>query len=357
MASASRNRELEARIAADPDNLEPRLIYGDWLEERGDPLGRLISLSPQGHEKKFQAHLKKSGLLGEHAKLVPRALKLRWLGGFVDHLEAGAPSSRTDHQAADILSSFLALPICRFLRRLSVRPMGRRTDSANHQQVQALCKRLDRSKEHAPHLEHISFSGFPHLSDLAYLSKLPSLRRIEVHGLSWLYGRTPEIEQLHIIAPGNPCCVPKTLKVRDFSLRGSHTLEHFLRGMRLPIIERLEIATHHYVNMSSFKVLEMLLKAVEEAPALEHLGIECAEQIPRFLTDLSRSPQRATLRSLSLRSVEAHDRQAHEWIEPLKALEALESLQVRAFRFAADDVEPLKRFAQSRDIKLQLSQM
>ncbi len=355
MGPASRNPQLEARISADPDNPAPRLVYGDWLEERGDPLGRLISLSAEGHEKKFQAHLKRSGLLGKHAKLVPRVLKPRWLGGFVDHLEAGAPSSRADYKIADVLSSFLALDVCRFLRTLSVRPMGRRTPTGNHDQVRTLCQRLGRSPQRAPHLERIRFSGFPHFSDLAYLSRLPRLRRVEIHGLSWLYGRAPRAEQLQLISAGNPCCVPKILEVRDFSLQSSYTLEHFFRGLKLPIVERLEIATT--INPSQLEVLTMLLKAVEGAPALAHLGVECAVDIPRFLAELSRSPQRTTLRSLSLKSVEAHDGQTHEWVEHLEALESLRSLSVRAYRYHNDDIEPLKRFAAPRGIKLELSQM
>src|SRR5688572_17110671 len=37
-----RNLELEAVIAADPDAVEPYLVYADWLQARGDPRGELI---------------------------------------------------------------------------------------------------------------------------------------------------------------------------------------------------------------------------------------------------------------------------------------------------------------------------
>lgn len=41
----ARNPELEAAIAGDPDSIELRLIYGDWLLAQGDPRGEHIARS------------------------------------------------------------------------------------------------------------------------------------------------------------------------------------------------------------------------------------------------------------------------------------------------------------------------
>src|SRR5262245_23756427 len=38
------NLEIEAAIAAAPDDPMPCLVYADWLQERGDPRGELIAL-------------------------------------------------------------------------------------------------------------------------------------------------------------------------------------------------------------------------------------------------------------------------------------------------------------------------
>jgi len=43
-APIARDAGLEARIAEDPDALEPYLVYADWLQERGDPRGELITI-------------------------------------------------------------------------------------------------------------------------------------------------------------------------------------------------------------------------------------------------------------------------------------------------------------------------
>jgi len=40
----TRNAELEALIAADPEAREPYLVYADWLSARGDPRGELITI-------------------------------------------------------------------------------------------------------------------------------------------------------------------------------------------------------------------------------------------------------------------------------------------------------------------------
>src|SRR5437763_13066136 len=39
--------ELVAAIHADPDSDAPRLVYADWLQSLGDPLGEYIALSLQ----------------------------------------------------------------------------------------------------------------------------------------------------------------------------------------------------------------------------------------------------------------------------------------------------------------------
>jgi uncharacterized protein (TIGR02996 family) len=38
------NLDLEAQIAAAPDAPDPFLVYGDWLQQSGDPRGELVAL-------------------------------------------------------------------------------------------------------------------------------------------------------------------------------------------------------------------------------------------------------------------------------------------------------------------------
>lgn len=95
--------KLRAQIFEAPDDLEARAVYSDWLADRGDPRGELISLqlselrgTATGKDKArarklIKAHLRTwLGPLGE----VFRHLELR--GGFLDRAELG-PAGLAPH--------------------------------------------------------------------------------------------------------------------------------------------------------------------------------------------------------------------------------------------------------------------
>jgi uncharacterized protein (TIGR02996 family) len=42
----ARNLELERQLIADPDSRETWLVYGDWLQQQGDPRGEVIASTP-----------------------------------------------------------------------------------------------------------------------------------------------------------------------------------------------------------------------------------------------------------------------------------------------------------------------
>ena len=68
-------------IAEGPDDEATRLVYADWLEERGDPLGEFLRLQCQGRRLEHR----KQTLWAEHgatwAATLPLALWLRPDGG------------------------------------------------------------------------------------------------------------------------------------------------------------------------------------------------------------------------------------------------------------------------------------
>ena len=55
---SSSNKELEAAIAEDPDDVQRWLVYADWLQEVGDPRGELIALRAAKKNPKAKAHEK-----------------------------------------------------------------------------------------------------------------------------------------------------------------------------------------------------------------------------------------------------------------------------------------------------------
>jgi uncharacterized protein (TIGR02996 family) len=68
MPRLERNRDLEDAIVAQPDALEGYLVYGDWLQQRGDPRGALMVLGARRRELERQ--------LGDGAAADPRSSAL-----------------------------------------------------------------------------------------------------------------------------------------------------------------------------------------------------------------------------------------------------------------------------------------
>ena len=115
------NPELEHAILEAPDDDAPRLVYGDWLQEQGDPRGELVAV--QRAQLAIGAHPDP-----EHvARLVDRERELiakharEWLGplspdsvtwrlGFVDTLDVAAHS----------FAAVMQLESTRFVRSIAV---------------------------------------------------------------------------------------------------------------------------------------------------------------------------------------------------------------------------------------------
>lgn len=117
-ATAVRDPELERQIREDPTNATPYLVYADWLQERGDPLGELIALgvaSASGTDAdlgRFERHLKRheAYLLGD-TELATRA-RLQWRFGHVQAIDA---LGELDWQRV------LGLRVCALLEALTLR--------------------------------------------------------------------------------------------------------------------------------------------------------------------------------------------------------------------------------------------
>ncbi|MEM6928743.1 MAG: WGR domain-containing protein [Myxococcota bacterium] len=110
------NPRLEAALAADPDDLETRLVYADWLMSQEATLGELIALEVD------HARTGDDGLLSRIARLRAqcvgevadrRTVQLSWRLGLVRR--ARLPVMGTGRA---LLGSFLGLPAARILHAL-----------------------------------------------------------------------------------------------------------------------------------------------------------------------------------------------------------------------------------------------
>ncbi|HEU0035731.1 MAG TPA: hypothetical protein VFQ53_34200 [Kofleriaceae bacterium] len=127
-----RHPELERAIDADLDAPDGYAVYADWLLAQDNPRGELL-LASRRHEEapnvdeRMYAYVEWAALVHAHAA--------RWFGGFASHLHQRAPTTwrhgfverlgfdlgfATDVDTAALLRDTLALPVCRFVRGLSI---------------------------------------------------------------------------------------------------------------------------------------------------------------------------------------------------------------------------------------------
>lgn len=122
------NPELEAAIFAEPDELGPYLVYGDWLQSIGDLRGELIAVHFAQQQTPDSIDLRArevalceelgsswSWLLREKARI-----ELEWRLGFVDGIRLRSLREPRFEVDATWLRDVLTLPATRMLRSLAL---------------------------------------------------------------------------------------------------------------------------------------------------------------------------------------------------------------------------------------------
>jgi uncharacterized protein (TIGR02996 family) len=111
------NAELEAQIAANPDDLALRQVYADWLIEAGNPRGELAAVQLAGNTDAAAALLAKHANQFFGTQLEEYAEYFTWCGGFWDAVEIDNP-----------FKTFPNHPSARLLRAVKVRLPGEYED-------------------------------------------------------------------------------------------------------------------------------------------------------------------------------------------------------------------------------------
>lgn len=122
---SARNEELEARIAAAEGEalVHEATVYGDWLQNEGDPRGHVASLATSLHAAQLAELVRKHGshLLGHVRPLLDcTAVRLDWVGPMITKVVLGGRVA-ADAQHPSVLERLLALPACADLRSLALR--------------------------------------------------------------------------------------------------------------------------------------------------------------------------------------------------------------------------------------------
>jgi uncharacterized protein (TIGR02996 family) len=143
------NDELEARILESGDDAD-YAVYGDWLEQHGDPRGKLIALQRAGLDAEWRQ------LVAEHGELfgTPVEAVVTWRLGFWDTI-------RLRDTNVD-LAAILALPSARLVREVTI---DHPTDTIG--------------------FFHATLSRSPHIADSSTVDALARLLRTDRDGLAW----------------------------------------------------------------------------------------------------------------------------------------------------------------------------
>jgi uncharacterized protein (TIGR02996 family) len=125
-SSAHRNAELEAAIYANPDDDAAYLVYADWLQQQGDPLGELIV----GHHRNGKQFLddNQTDMLGPLADYSDMLSGIEWKNGFLHKVTVANTFERSpDHDGeleefdvGELLGMVLDCDAGRFLRDLTI---------------------------------------------------------------------------------------------------------------------------------------------------------------------------------------------------------------------------------------------
>jgi uncharacterized protein (TIGR02996 family) len=309
-APTSVNLALEAQLPSDFADPQPFLVYADWLEQRGDPRGRLIQAQHRGSAKLEREILKEHGAVLVPANLGKRyKLEVTWKLGFIASATFGAHDDLDER-----IEKLFEHPSAALLRELV----------------------LDAS----------SYAGTP-LEVLATL-KPPRLATVVIGG---------ELET-NTLATGDlaPLCNLPSLEVLratgDRVLIAYPLVHRKLREL-LIVTRRSDASTVRHAVCSDLPALTSLsvrcLDGIDDGvprgafaklPALRTLELHNTTRTREWLVAVTASPVRTTLVTLRLLEGDLDEAEARELAKQLPALEVLEVSRNRSGRTARVRVPP-----------------
>jgi uncharacterized protein (TIGR02996 family) len=300
---------FEAAIAADPDNRDTYLVYGDWLEQRGDPRGALIAIGTElaknpTHAKMLAAHRDHLAahpeILGKLTGCMDMLTDVEWAYGFIRACRVATTQERFDDGlregqihalVGDVLDYLLDDPgPGRFLQALTV---GMVDFGGN-------------SYQHAIHA--LAAAPRPTLRTL-YIGDFTrdqcELNWATLDGLHALWPRVPNLRELTLRGGSmkqlGPISLPRL--ERFTTITGgldAESLEHIARAAwpELRMLS-LQIGLGHQGAATNVRFVEPLL-AGTTTPKLTSLGILNCGFTDELVDRLVESPLVAQLTALDL---------------------------------------------------------
>jgi uncharacterized protein (TIGR02996 family) len=347
-----RNPELERVILEDPLDPDAWLVYGDWLEEAGDPRGELVAVQAQhardpgnpellAAQRELFARHGDTLLEGLHDFITPQPgrgplIRLSWEFGFIWTANVKASGNSVDHFVTG-LRALLAHPSARFLHALA---LGAPPENAWHRVMPVLTEQGDRpfrilflgdSSTSSPDPR----PAFAPLGDLSSLwPSLPHVRCLELRGGAMTIGRM-NLPNLH------------ELVIETSALQRS-TVRSLAPG-NWPHLEKLELWFGDRLCTCTLSDLEPLLDGAS-FPSLRHLGLRNCAFVDRLCQALASARITRQLRVLDLSLGTLTEAGAHALLSARSALSNLAVLDLHHHYIPRGTVEGIDRLARFVDV-------
>lgn len=113
--AAPSNPQLEAAIAAKPDDAANWRVFADWLLEQGEPWGEVIAAAVQGKPNTAKQKAAEKELIGGL-----EGASFTWANGVIAHLDLQPEEVEEDGQMEATLERILKHPAGHFIRKLTL---------------------------------------------------------------------------------------------------------------------------------------------------------------------------------------------------------------------------------------------
>lgn len=303
-APISVNLALEAQLPNDFSDPQPFLVYADWLEQRGDPRGKLIQAQHRGSAKLEREILKEHGAVLVPPNLGKRhKLEVTWKLGFIATATFGAHDDLDER-----IEKLLEHPSAALLRELT---LDVNSYSGTPLELLATIK--------PTRLATLVIGGEIDASalatgDLAPLCNLASLETLRATG--------------DRVLVAHPLAHPKLRELVIVTRRAdAATLRHAVTG-DLPALTTLSVRCLDGIDDGVPR------DAFAKLPALRTLELHNTTRTRAWLEAVIASPARATLAELRLLDGDLDDSDARAMAKQLPAIEVVEVSRNRSGRNA-----------------------
>jgi uncharacterized protein (TIGR02996 family) len=290
----ARNPALEKAIVANPFDKDAYSIFGDWLQEQGDPRGELISLQIAGKDKAAKALIDQQsayflGPLAEHEKVhdennnnsishlrtkaeekiwqTEATKAFLWKNGFIYRVRLSHDSysdEEFDGETADILDMVLRHPSGRYVVEFAFMSNGDPNEDNLQDLIDVLAKKAPPTTRKITFGDNVDQISWHHTGNLGKLWKgVPNLEVLEIESGEFDVGAidAPALERAIFITGGlSKAC-------------GKH-----IATAKMPKIKHLEIyyGTTNYGGDCTIKEVKPLLDRTD-LKHLEYLGLKNCE--------------------------------------------------------------------------------